>query len=105
MLTQRPDIYMQSFLFRHSTVLTLQTGWSPYIRYDALLGLLADQEDPGGAGRRRTEDRGKALAGKSTLNRLELTPKEAGKEDRYKKNVASHAGPPEGDRDRCGRDR
>jgi hypothetical protein len=58
------------------------------LRYDALLGLLADKEDPSGAGRRRTEDRGKALAGKSTLNRLELTPKEAGKEDRYKKIVA-----------------
>ena len=49
------------------------------LRYDALLGLLADKEDPSGAGRRRTEDRGKALAGESTLNRLELTPKEAGK--------------------------
>jgi len=36
------------------------------LRYDALLGLLADKEDPSGAGRRRTEDRGKALAGKST---------------------------------------
>jgi len=58
------------------------------LRYDALLGLLADKEDPSGAGRRRTEDRGKALAGKSTLNRLELTPKEAGREDRYKKIVA-----------------
>src|ERR687898_405269 len=59
------------------------------LRYDALLGLLADKEDPSGAGRRRTEDRGKALAGKSTLNRLELTPKEAGKQqDRYKKIVA-----------------
>jgi DDE family transposase len=58
------------------------------LRYDALLGLLADKEDPSGAGRRRAEDRGKALAGKSTLNRLELTPKEAGKEDRYKKIVA-----------------
>jgi hypothetical protein len=46
------------------------------LRYDALLGLLADKEDPSGGGRRRTEDRGKALAGKSTLNRLELTPKE-----------------------------
>jgi len=53
-----------------------------------LLGLLADKEDPSGAGRRRTEDRGKALAGKSTLNRLELTPKETGKQDRYKKIVA-----------------
>jgi hypothetical protein len=49
---------------------------------------LADKEDPSGAGRRRTEDRGKALAGKSTLNRLELTPKEAGKQGRYKKIVA-----------------
>jgi hypothetical protein len=44
-----------------------------------------------GAGRRRTEDRGKALAGKSTLNRLELTPKEAGKEDRYKKIAQTEA--------------
>ena len=30
------------------------------LRYDALLGVLADKEDPSGAGRRRTEDRGKA---------------------------------------------
>ncbi|MBA3493785.1 MAG: transposase, partial [Gammaproteobacteria bacterium] len=47
------------------------------LRHDALLGLLGEKEDPSGAGRRRETDQGKALAGKSTLNRLELTPEKA----------------------------
>ena len=41
-----------------------------------------------GAGRVRPSDRGKPLAGKSTLNRLELTPEEGGADERYKKTVA-----------------
>jgi len=42
------------------------------LRDDALLALAAGQPDVLGAGRRRARDRGHALAGKSTLNRLEL---------------------------------
>lgn len=41
---------------------------------DRLLALLSDCPDIDGAGRRQEADRGKPLAGKSTLNRLELTP-------------------------------
>ena len=40
---------------------------------DRLLALLCDCEDVAGARRQREPDRGKPLAGKSTLNRLELT--------------------------------
>ncbi len=61
------------------------------LRQDVLLALLADKKDLTGEGRVREQDKGKALAGKSTLNRLELTPKEAGKGSRYKKIVADQA--------------
>ena len=54
------------------------------LRADPLLAVLAGSEDPGGSERRNERDRGKALAGKSTLNRLELSV-ETGDEDRYKK--------------------
>ena len=57
------------------------------LRVDPLLGLLAGKADPTGAGRVRERDRGKALAGKSTLNRLELTPSDADASARYKKIV------------------
>lgn len=46
------------------------------LRHDPLLALLSGKKDPTGQNRRRAQDRGKALAGKSTLNRLELTPEE-----------------------------
>ena len=36
----------------------------------------------------REKDQGKAIAGKSTLNRLELTPEDANEKSRYKKIVA-----------------
>ncbi len=49
---------------------------------------LNDHVDPTGADRPRTRDRGKALAGKSTLNRLELTPPDATADSRYQKIVA-----------------
>ena len=52
------------------------------LRHDPLLGLLAGKSDSTGAGRKRKQDRGKALAGKSTLNRLERATDET---DRYKK--------------------
>ena len=58
------------------------------LRHDPLLGLLSDRCDVSGRGRKRSRDRGCALAGKSTLNRLELTPCDAGKASRYKKIVA-----------------
>ena len=54
------------------------------LRHDALLGLLGEKKDPSGAGRRREADRGKALAGKSTLNRLELTSERADAGSRYR---------------------
>ena len=41
-------------------------------RQDPLLALLSDVADPTGQDRRRAQDKGCALAGKSTLNRLEL---------------------------------
>ncbi len=56
------------------------------LRYDPLLATLVGKADP------RAQDRGKALAGKSTLNRLERTPVGADRDSRYKKITAhSHA--------------
>ena len=51
---------------------------------DRLLALLCDRDDLTGEIRRLESDRGQPLAGKSTLNRSELTPAE-GPEGRYKK--------------------
>jgi len=81
------------------------------LRRDPLLAVLVGKEDPEGESRIRQQDRGKAMAGKSTLNRLELTPAEpTGAELRYKKIIMkpeaidrllvevflqSHAQPPE----------
>jgi len=59
------------------------------LRLDPLLAAMAGKDDPTGQDRRREQDQGKALAGKSTLNRLELTPPGAGTGSRYKKIVAS----------------
>jgi len=55
------------------------------LRHDPLLAVLAEKEDPTGHSRVRERDRGKALAGKSTLNRLELTAAVVKKKERYKK--------------------
>ena len=55
------------------------------LREDPLLAILAEKDDPRGENRARERDRGKALAGKSTLNRLELSGAEVGEEERYKK--------------------
>jgi len=60
------------------------------LRHDPLLAVLVGKADPTGQDRRRHEDRGKSLAGKSTLNRLELTPVGADEKSRYKKVVARH---------------
>src|SRR4051812_25603003 len=57
------------------------------LRRDPLLATVVGKDDPSGKTRRRQRDRGKALAGKSTLNRLELTPVAADKDSRYKKIV------------------
>jgi len=57
------------------------------LRHDPMLAVLVGKTDPKGETRREERDRGKALAGKSTLNRLELTPAEATPESRYKKIV------------------
>jgi len=58
------------------------------LRVDPLLATLVGKLDPTGADRRRRRDQGKALAGKSTLNRLELTPPDATAASRYQKIVA-----------------
>jgi hypothetical protein len=56
------------------------------LRRDPLLAVLVGKKDPEGETRVREQDRGKAMAGKSTLNRLELTPaKPTETEKRYKK--------------------
>ena len=46
-----------------------------------MLAVLLGKQDPQGQQRRRSQDRGKALAGKSTLNRLELTAPDYDPED------------------------
>ncbi len=62
------------------------------LRNDPLLAVLVGKHDPTGKDRLRSRDKGKALAGKSTLNRLELTPVGANKNSRYKKiTVDRHA--------------
>jgi hypothetical protein len=61
------------------------------LRQDPLLALLSGKRDLEGEHRRREQDRGKAGAGKSTLNRLELTPADAKADARYKKIVMDEA--------------
>jgi len=58
------------------------------LRNDRLLATLVGKVDPTGESRLRERDQGKPLAGKSTLNRLELTPADADASSRYKKIVA-----------------
>src|SRR5262245_27781995 len=58
------------------------------LRRDPLLATLVGKTDPTGQDRLRGQDKGKPLAGKSTLNRLELTPPDAGPASRYQKIVA-----------------
>ena len=53
------------------------------LRHDPLMAVLAGKTDP-------SPQEGFALAGKSTLNRLELTPVGANEDSRYKKIVARH---------------
>ncbi len=58
------------------------------LRHDPLLALLSGKQDLTGETRKREQDKGCAIAGKSTLNRLELTPLDADATSRYKKIVA-----------------
>ena len=55
------------------------------LRDDALLALAVGKTDPTGEDRKRERDRGHALAGKSTLNRLELAAPVVDGAERYKK--------------------
>jgi hypothetical protein len=57
------------------------------LRRDPLLATVVGKGDPTGKTRQRERDRGKPPAGKSTLNRLELTPVGADKDSRYRKVV------------------
>ena len=61
------------------------------MRRDPLLAVLAEKQDPTGESRARERDRGQALAGKSTLNRLELTKAKVDEKERYKKIVLDAA--------------
>ncbi len=58
------------------------------LRHDPLLALLSGKQDLSGERRKREQDKGRAIAGKSTLNRLEPTPLDADAASRYKKIVA-----------------
>ena len=62
------------------------------LRFDPLLAAAVGKLDPTGQDRRSEQDRGKALASSSTLNRLELTAKAIEEDERYKKIVANPEG-------------
>jgi hypothetical protein len=55
------------------------------LRADPLLATVIGKSDPEGKSRRRPADRGNPLAGKSTLNRLELREDDTEKDGPYKK--------------------
>src|SRR5712691_6054474 len=57
------------------------------LRLDPRLAVAVEKADPLGENRHKKSDRGKALAAKSTLNRLELTKADANSQERYKKIV------------------
>lgn len=58
-----------------------------YLRGDHGFATAVGREDPEGLDRRQDEDRGSPMAGKSTLNRLELAVEDGGPWHRYKKVV------------------
>lgn len=73
-------------------VLAIALGYEDLNDHDALSGdwllaMLVGKIDPTGQNRLLDRDTGHALAGKSTLNRLELSPEDAGPKSRYKKIV------------------
>lgn len=57
------------------------------LRTDPLFATVVGQPDILGARRENPQDRGAALAGRNTLNRLEITPADASAESRYAKIV------------------
>src|SRR5258708_36737758 len=61
------------------------------LRYDVVMGGLSEKDEPSGTDRVRKKEQGKPMAGKSTLNGLELTPEEANEKSRYKKIVPDAA--------------
>src|SRR3984893_13913699 len=62
------------------------------LRRDPLLAVLVEKEDVTGEERPRARDQGTALAGKSTLNRMELGAAKLGEKERYKKIILDEAG-------------
>lgn len=56
---------------------------------DKMLAVAVGKNDPTGMDRKAVKDQGKPLAGKSTLNRLELTPPSATAKSTYKKVILS----------------
>jgi len=74
-------------------VYALALGYADRNDHDPLRGdpVLAEKRDPSGESRARERDQGKALAGKRTLNRLELTGKEVSEEERYQKMALEEA--------------
>jgi len=52
---------------------------------DKMLAVAVGKQDPAGNFRKSSKDKGKPLAGKSTLNRLELSPSEITEKSYYKK--------------------
>ena len=65
------------------------------LRYDPAIAALCGRVDVEGRDREREEDKGKALAGKSTLDRFESAGEDVGPKSRYKKIIY--------DRSRCER--
>lgn len=55
------------------------------LRRDSALAAACGKSEPEGQDRRQPQDEGKALAGKSTLNRLELGAADGGSDHRYKR--------------------
>jgi Transposase DDE domain group 1 len=58
------------------------------LRQDPLLAAVCGKSDVLGQRRHKRQDEGKGLAGKSTLNRMELTGADASRAERYKKILA-----------------
>ena len=56
-----------------------------HLASDKMLAVAVGKTDPTGMDRKSEKDQGKPLAGKSTLNRLELTPVNATSKSTYKK--------------------
>lgn len=60
-----------------------------HLAKDQMLAIAVGKTDPTGMDRKSEQDKGKPLAGKSTLNRLELTPADATTKSPYKKIVVT----------------